>query len=67
MNPADQEYIRQSVETVTEDIVRDLPSLSRGEAIVVGSAIRLPVPVKIRERTTEVGGEDIRIVDEWAK
>lgn len=67
MNPADQEYIRQSVETVTEDIVRDLPSLSRGEAIVVGSAIRLPVPVKIRKRTTEVGGEDIRVVDEWAK
>ncbi|MCX6695361.1 MAG: ATP-binding protein [Candidatus Altiarchaeota archaeon] len=65
VNPADQEYIRQSVESVTEDVVRDLPSLARGEAIVVGSAIKLPVPVKIRERTTKVGGGDIDIVGVW--
>lgn len=65
VNPSDQEYIRQSVETVTEDIVRDLPSLSRGEAIIVGSAIRLPVTVRIRERLTEVRGDDIDIVGEW--
>jgi len=67
VNPSDQEYIRQSVESVTEDVVRDLPSLSRGEAIISGSAIRLSVPVKIRERTTSVGGEDIDIVGEWRK
>jgi len=67
VNPADQEYIRQSVETVTEDIVRDLPSLSRGEAIIVGSAIRMPVPVKIRRRTTKVSGEDVDIIGEWQK
>ncbi len=67
VNPSDQEYIRQSVETVTEDIVRDLPSLSRGEAIIVGSAIKLPVPVKIRERKTRISGEDVDIVGEWRK
>ena len=65
VNPADQDYIRQSVESVTEDVMRDLPSLARGEAIVVGSAIRLPVPVRIRERTTKVGGGDIDIVGVW--
>ncbi|MFC2162553.1 helicase HerA domain-containing protein [Candidatus Altiarchaeota archaeon] len=65
VNPSDQEYIRASVETVTEDIVRDLPSLSRGEAIIAGSAINLPVPVKIRERETHVGGQDIDIVGAW--
>lgn len=67
VNPSDQEYIRQSVESVTEDIVRDLPSLSRGEAIVVGAAINLPVTIRIRERVTEVGGEDVDIVGEWSK
>jgi len=65
VNPSDQEYIRQSVESVTEDIVRDLPSLGRGEAIIAGSAIKLPVPVKIRRRVTRAGGEDIDIVGEW--
>ncbi len=67
VNPADQEYIRQSVETVTEDIVRDLPSLGRGEAIVSGSAVRLPVPVKIRRRETRISGEDVDIVGEWGR
>lgn len=67
VNPSDQEYIRQSVESVTEDIVRDLPSLARGEAIIVGSAIKLPVTVKIRKRETEVLGNDIDIVDAWGK
>ena len=65
VNPADQEHIRQSVETVTEDIVADLPGLSRGEAILAGSAVRLPIPVRIRERRTEVGSEDIDVVGEW--
>jgi DNA helicase HerA-like ATPase len=55
------------VETVTEDIVRDLPSLGRGEAIIAGSAIRLAVPVKIRKRTTKVSGQDVDIVGEWRK
>jgi DNA helicase HerA-like ATPase len=67
VNPADQEYIRQSVESVTEDIVRDLPALARGEAIITGAATPIPVTVKIRERTTEVGGEDIDIIEEWSK
>jgi hypothetical protein len=67
VNPADQEYIRQSVESVTEDIVRDLPALSRGESIITGAATPLPVTVKIRERTTAVGGEDIDIIEEWNK
>lgn len=67
VNPSDQEYIRQSVESVTEDVVKDLPALARGEAIISGSAIKLSVPVKIRHRTTTVGGEDIDIVGEWMK
>ena len=67
MNPSDQEYIRQSVETVTEDIVRDLPALSRGEAIIVGSAINLPVATKIRARKTKIGGGDINFIEIWSK
>ncbi|VVB54824.1 DNA double-strand break repair helicase HerA [uncultured archaeon] len=67
VNPSDQEYIRQSVESVTEDVVNDLPGLARGEAIVVGSAVKLPVPVRIRRRKTRVGGQDIDVVEAWSK
>ncbi|MBM3309085.1 MAG: ATP-binding protein [Candidatus Altiarchaeales archaeon] len=67
VNPSDQEYIRQSVETITEDIVKDLPGLTRGEAIIAGSAIKIPVSVKIRPRETIVGGSDLDIVGIWNK
>ncbi|MDD5111179.1 MAG: ATP-binding protein [Candidatus Altiarchaeota archaeon] len=65
VNPSDQEYIRQSVETVTEDIIRDLPGLGRGEAVVAGSAVKMPVSVKIRQRETVVGGSDLDVVELW--
>lgn len=65
VNPSDQNYIRESVESVTEDIVRDLPSLSRGEAIISGTAVRLPVTVKIRTRETQVLGKDVDFVGIW--
>jgi hypothetical protein len=67
VNPSDQEYIRQSIETVTEDIVRDLPGLSRGEAVVAGSAVRMPILARIRQRETAVGGSDLDIVGIWNK
>ncbi len=67
VNPTDQDYIRRSVESITEDIVSDLPSLSRGEAIICGNAIRLPVCVRVRRRLTEVYGEDIDVASEWMK
>ena len=67
INPLDQDFIRKSAESVTEDIIQDLPALSRGEAIITGSAINFPMHVKIKQRRTKVGGSDIDIVGEWTK
>lgn len=67
VNPLDQDFIRKSAESVTEDVIRDLPALGRGEAIITGSAIKFPMHVKIRERRTKPGGDDIDILGEWAK
>ncbi|MBN2517214.1 MAG: ATP-binding protein [Candidatus Altiarchaeota archaeon] len=65
VNPLDQDYIRKSAEAVTEDVIRDLPSLGRGEAIITGAAINFPMHVKIKERDTKPGGMDIDIIAEW--
>jgi len=67
VNPLDQDYIRKSAEAVTDDIVRDLPSLGRGEAVITGSAINFPMHVKIKERDTKPGGMDIDIIGAWKK
>lgn len=65
VNPLDQDFIRKSAEAVTEDIIRDLPGLGRGEAIITGSAINFPARVRIKERDTKPGGNDIDIIAEW--
>jgi len=65
VNPLDQDFIRKSAESVTEDIIRDLPALGRGEAIITGAAIRFPMKVKIKARDTKPGGDDIDIIGAW--
>ncbi len=65
VNPLDQDFIRKSAEAVTEDVIRDLPGLGRGEAIITGSAINFPMHVKIKKRDTKPGGCDIDIIGEW--
>ncbi len=67
VNPLDQDFIRKSAEAVTEDIVKDLPGLGRGEAIISGAAINFPMRVKIKKRDTKPGGSDIDIISEWKK
>jgi len=47
VNPADQQYIRQIVETIGAEDVNLLPELSVGEALLTGQNVRFPVLAKI--------------------
>ncbi len=49
LNPADQRFVRQVVETLGEDEARMLPDLDQGEAILSGELINFPVLVKIKK------------------
>ncbi|MCK4613450.1 MAG: ATP-binding protein [Thermoplasmata archaeon] len=64
-NPSDQENIKQSVEAVTADLMDELPSLTTGQAVVVGAAINTPVTVRVRERFTTPGGTSGNAPKEW--
>jgi DNA helicase HerA-like ATPase len=55
-NGVDQETIARSVEAAGEDLLRDLPGLTTGQAILAGDFINTPVLTKIRLRETEHGG-----------
>ncbi len=57
INPLDQESVKQGVESAGRDLLRELPSLSKGQCIVCGSAVRTPVMLKIRKALTPHGGE----------
>ncbi|MCD6131078.1 MAG: ATP-binding protein [Candidatus Hydrothermae bacterium] len=63
-NPEDQKAVRASAEQVSEDLLKDLPGLNVGEAVIVGEMTKMPVMVKIRGRKTKEGGADIDIVAE---
>ncbi|MEJ2249870.1 MAG: ATP-binding protein [Candidatus Lokiarchaeota archaeon] len=66
-NPEDQKAVKTSSERVSEDLLDDLPGLNVGEAVIVGEVSRAPIMVKIRERKTEEGGADIKIVEKLAE
>lgn len=53
VNPNDQKYIRDVVETMGEDEARSLPNLNTGEALLSGSFTRIPVMVRVEKSLSE--------------
>jgi hypothetical protein len=51
------------------DLLRELPALSKGQALIAGAAVNMPVLCRVRRRLTEHGAEDVdapaRWVDWW--
>jgi DNA helicase HerA-like ATPase len=66
INPVDQAQIASSLESMSRDIIDELPALAKGEAVVSGVAINTPAIVKIRSRLTEHGGISRDAPEEWA-
>ena len=55
MNPNDQNYIRQTVESLAQSDLMTLPDLSQGEALISGAMIKVPTVVKIKSRSSKEG------------
>jgi len=53
VNPNDQKYIRDVVETMGEDEAKALPSLNTGEALLSGLFTRIPVMVRVEKSRSE--------------
>ncbi len=49
VNPADQKFVRNVVETLAEDEAKLLPDLDVGEAILSGQLINFPVLVRLKK------------------
>ncbi len=61
-NPQDQQAIRLSSESISEGLLADLPGLNVGEAVVLGPLVRVPVMVRVGQRVSREGGNDIDVV-----
>lgn len=67
VEPGDIRYIQAASEELSDDIAGMLPSLNKGEAVVMGSMTKLPALVKIDKCEVETGGVDIDPVEEWKR
>ncbi|MGA9140883.1 MAG: ATP-binding protein [Methanocella sp.] len=66
INPVDQGQIAASIETMSRELLDELPALAKGEAIISGVAVNTPVLTRIRERLTPHGGTSRDAPGEWA-
>lgn len=64
-NPEDQAFIRSTSDYFSDVDVKELPSLSTGEALVSGRAILAPLLVKVGQKVLIHGGESPKVVDRW--
>ena len=56
VNEKDKNIITEASETVSQDVVNDLPSLNVGEAALVGDFVPISTLVKVTGRTAKHGG-----------
>ncbi|MBW6452114.1 MAG: ATP-binding protein [DPANN group archaeon] len=52
-NPYDLDHIGKTSEGLTSNVVRTIPSLQTGDAIIVGAAVNHPVFITVRERKSK--------------
>jgi len=66
-NPTDQDAIKKSVEAASEDVLRELPGLTPGQAVVSGNAMNTPALIQVRQRRTSHGAGSRPVIEEWRK
>ncbi|AGK60400.1 putative ATPase [Archaeoglobus sulfaticallidus PM70-1] len=67
VNPADQDNIRDSVESIGKDLISELPGLTKGQALVAGVALNTPVLIRARKRLTSHGGASKNAPEIWRR
>jgi hypothetical protein len=66
VEPGDQKHVQNSSESLSNDLLQQLPSLNIGEAIVLGQMVKIPTMVKIDEFKGKSVGSDLDIVGIWS-
>lgn len=67
VEPSDQAHVQKSSESLSEDLLKKLPSLNVGEAVVLGQMTKVPTLVKIDEFKGTTISHDIAIKNGWQK
>lgn len=65
VEPKDQRHVQMASESLSDDLVSQLPSLNIGEALVLGLMAKVPTLVKVDEFKGRSVGGDIDILAAW--
>ncbi|MDO5825773.1 MAG: ATP-binding protein [Methanosphaera sp.] len=65
VEPGDQKHVQKSSESLSNDLLEQLPSLNIGEAVILGQMTKIPTMVKIDEFKGKTVGNDLDIVKLW--
>ena len=65
VEPEDQRHVQSASESLSQDLINQLPSLNVGEAIVLGLMTRVPTLVKIDEFKGRRHGDDMDIISHF--
>ena len=66
VEPDDQRHVQSASESLSEDLIKQLPALNVGEAILLGLMTKVPTLVKIDEFKGRTYGGDIDVISEIA-
>ncbi|MDD3408288.1 MAG: ATP-binding protein, partial [Methanobacteriaceae archaeon] len=67
VEPKDQQHVQSSSESLSDDLVGQLPSLNVGEALVLGMMTKIPTLVKINSFKGKNVGGDLDICKIWSQ
>ena len=65
VEPEDQRHVQSASESLSQDLVNQLPSLNVGEAIVLGLMTKVPTLVKIDKFQGRTHGDDMDIISHF--
>lgn len=65
VNPVDQESLKYGVEAAGRDLLKELPSLTKGQVIIAGMCVNTPVLCQVRQRLTAHGGDTLNAPALW--
>jgi hypothetical protein len=66
-NPYDLEHIGKSSEGITRDVLKIIPGLKVGEALIVGEAVNYPLLIKVRKRKSKVSEKGMKLEEALSK
>jgi DNA helicase HerA-like ATPase len=66
-NPDDQRFIARTSDMISSADLDELPSLSTGEALIVGRSITAPLLVKVGPKALVHGGESPEVLKVWGR